>query len=167
MEDEKIHPVKKCSLFIRGTLGTESIVDMIPAIKTEKNKKRTRCWGRALVQPAGPRLPLFIHCLLTTAVPQETGCTRTQNDNCWQQTTSNSHCSLSMHLPLPHAGPPCCFHAREKTQLPPTASTAREGVPQTATDLQHLKSNLPLGFQFSVWICSPLSLHRREAGSSF
>lgn len=29
------------------------------------------------------------------------------------------------------------------------------------------KSNLPLGFQFSVWICSPLSLHQREAGSSF
>lgn len=55
--------------------------------------------------------------------------------------------------------PPCCFHACEKTWLPPTASIAWEGVGETASDLQHqLTPRLPV---FSLNLLPPFIAPKR------
>lgn len=163
---------KECSLFIRGSLETESVMDMILEMKKnkkmEKNKKRTDCWGRALFQPSCPQsasldpLPFDHSCapghwlykdtewqllaakdiqqplLVAHAPSTATGCTSTLFPCIWEDTVATH----SLH------------------------SLRRWSHKQPLTCNTH-KSNLPLGFQFSVWICFLLSLHQREAGSSF
>lgn len=110
-------------------------------------------------------------CLLTTAVPQETGCTKTWNSNCWPQTTSNSPCSCPftfhchrLHLHACSHMFPCMW---EDTAATYSLHSLRRWSHKQPLTCNTSKSNLPLGFQFSVWICSPLSSHQREAGSPF
>lgn len=145
---------KECNLFVRGTLETESIMDMILAFKTEKNKKRL------LRQSPGSAMSL--DCLYWSLDHSCAPGHRMATAGSKQHPAAPAHCSCTFHCHRLHLHVPC-----EKTQLPPTASSAQKVSHKQPLTWNTYKSNLPLGFQFSVWICSPLSLHQREAGSSF
>lgn len=145
---------KECSLFIRGALETESIMDMILAMKWEKQEKDwllRQSTGSASCPQTASLDPLpFDH----TRAPGNW--LYRQNGNCWQQMTPNSPCWLPMHLPLPQPAFPCCFHACEKTQLPPTASTAWEGGPTNSHWLATLASpTYPQASSFQLEFASP------------
>lgn len=114
---------------------------MILAVRSRKTKERTSCWDIAVVQPDVPRLPLL------DPLPFDHSCAPGD----WlykgteQQLLAANNIQQLAALCTFHCRrlvPPCCFHACEKTWLPPTVSIAWEGVWEIASDAQHLRVQL-------------------------
>lgn len=163
MEDEKTCPVHKQGVQSFHKRDTGNWISHGYDLGDEE--KQEKDWGRALFQPSCPQSASL------DPLPFDHSCApghQLYKDTEWQLLAAKDiqQPLLVAHAPSTATGCnsmlfPCIWEDTVATH-----SLRRWSHKQPLTCNTH-KSNLPLGFQFSVWICFPLSLHQREAGSSF
>lgn len=166
MEDEKTCPVHKQGVQSFHKRGTGNWVNHGYGLGYEDGEKQEKDWllRFSLMSP---------DCLSRSTAFWPQLCPRKLAVQRHRMATAGSK-----RHPTAPARCPCTFHCHSCTSMlfpcmwEDTVATyslhsLRRWSHKQPLTCNTYRSNLPLGFQFSAWICSPLSLHQREAGSSF